>query len=404
LNERVYNIGVLTTHPIQYQVPWFRKLAARPDVSLRVHYCMVPDARQQGAGFGVAFQWDVPLLGGYDHVELENVSPAPSVVAFFGCDTPSIREVIRDGDFDVFIVNGWVVKSCLQALFACRRHDVPCLVRGESNLLRQRSWWKRLAHRLLLRQYAGVLAIGEENHRCYLAYGVSRRRIYRTPYGVDNDFFVEGCFRASGRREDFRERWSVPQAAFTFLFCGKLEPKKRPLDFLNAVRGLVTSDPSKPCHALVVGDGELRSACEALARRHDVPVSFTGFVNQTEAIEAYVAADALVLPSDGGETWGLVVNEAMACGLPVVVSDQVGCGPDLVIPGETGLIFPCGDVSGLTEAMARLRTQATDSGGFAQRVRERVGQHSVDAVVDGVMSAVRGCAKARASRGGTGTR
>jgi glycosyltransferase involved in cell wall biosynthesis len=97
-----------------------------------------------------------------------------------------------------------------------------------------------------------------------------------------------------------------------------------------------------------------------LIARHQLPVTLTGFLNQSEIVSAYAASDCLTLPSDHGETWGLVVNEAMACGLPAIVSDQVGCGPDLVTPGETGAIFPFGDWSALAESLCRAAADPTE--------------------------------------------
>ena len=118
------------------------------------------------------------------------------------------------------------------------------------------------------------------------------------------------------------------------------------MDFVCAIEQAVRRNPR--IQGLMVGDGPLRAGCENLVRERSVPIRFTGFLNQSQITKAYVASDALVLPSDGGETWGLVVNEAMACARPCIVSDRVGCGPDLVIPQETGSIFPsrgCGRIS-----------------------------------------------------------
>ncbi len=89
-----------------------------------------------------------------------------------------------------------------------------------------------------------------------------------------------------------------------------------------------------------------------------MPLHVAGFQNQTELPAWYAAADVLVLPSDGGETWGLVVNEALACGTPAVVSDAVGCAPDLALdrdPGRTGAVFAVGDPAALADAVERLQ-------------------------------------------------
>jgi len=385
-----YRIGILTTHPIQYQVPWFRALAEEPEIDLTVFYCMLPDARQQGSGFGVDFVWDIPLLNGYDYEVLHNIAPGPSGTSFRGCDTPEIDGAIRKGGFDAFIVSGWVVKSCLQALWACRKWRVPCIVRGESNCLRLRPWWVRSVHRLLLRQYSAFLTIGEANRAFYLRNGVSSAKLFAAPYCVENERFAAQAREWRPHREGIRQDWGIPASAFTFLFSGKFIPKKRPFDLLTAFSSAVRApgaSGSKTC-LLMVGDGELRPACERIARREDLPVIFTGFLNQSEMPRAYVASDCLVLPSDNGETWGLVVNEAMACGLPAIVSDQVGCRLDLVESGRTGAVFPCGDSDALSELLVAFCRSPDGAKVLGDHARELIAGYSVRSVVAGTIEAV----------------
>ena len=390
-------VAIVTTHPIQYQVPWIRLLAREPGIELVVLYAMIPDAAQQGGGFGVALQWDVPLLDGYRHRVLTNVAVRPSVTERNGCDTPGIGNVLRAERVDVVIVNGWVVKTCLQALAACRRLGIPCIVRGESNLLRPRALWKRLLHRLHLRRYSAFLSIGSSNRAFYLAHGVPAARIFDTPYGVDNDFFATRAAAARPRRTELRAGWGVPPEAVVVLFAGKFEAKKRPADIVAAARCLATRPSGRRLHFLMVGSGELQEPCRAAVRAEKLPVSFAGFFNQGAMPGAYSAADALILPSDHGETWGLVVNEAMACGLPVCVSDQVGCGPDLVTDGVTGFVYRCGDVEGLVaklDLLAESPQRRKQMGGAALG---RVAAHSLERVVAGAMEAVNSVA---ASPGG----
>lgn len=379
MGRRPLRIGVLTTHPIQYQVPWFRLLEADPRVDLEVFFCSLPDAEMQGAGFGVAFEWDVPLLDGYRYRVLENRAKRPSVVRFDGCDTPEIGAVVCSGGWDAFVVNGWMVKSCLQLLWACRRHGVPCLVRGEVNGLRPRAWWKRWVHRALFTQYAGFLAIGTRNRDYYLAHGVDRSKIWMTPYGVENERFP---FAERGERD----RGGEP---FRFLFTGKLEPKKRPMDIIAAC-GRLERMGRDDFEVLIVGDGELRERLAAAS--HGLPVRMLGFVNQSGMARAYAQADCLLLPSDSGETWGLVVNEAMATGLPAIVSDSVGCAVDLVEPGVTGERFALGDVDALANRMlamladrARARRMGKEA---AARVRSRFAPEHVAAGVIAASEAV----------------
>lgn len=381
-------IAVVTTHPIQYQVPWLQRLAARPDIDLQVYFAMIPDAGEQGREFGVAFAWDLPLLEGYRYTVLENRAREPSLTRFGGCDTPQVHGEIRRGRFDAVIVNGWGTKTCVQALVACRLSGTPCIVRGEANGLRPRARWKRLAHRLLLSQYQAFLAIGSNNRRYYLDSGVPAERIFSTPYCVDNARFEAGAaaWRARETREQLCARFGLDPKRRTFLFSGKYVEKKRPGDIVEAIRQLPDSRRDG-VQVLMVGDGPLaaglRSAAEGL------PVHFAGFLNQSEISAAYAVSDCLVLPSDSGETWGLVVNEAMASGLPALVSDQVGSAIDLVTAGVTGETYPCGDVAALSALIGGAAAADAGLDAMGARARARVlSDYNFDRVVDGVMVAL----------------
>jgi glycosyltransferase involved in cell wall biosynthesis len=349
---------------------------------------MLPNPEQQGADFGVKFEWDVPLLEGYKYEVLENVSRNPSVVNFRGCDTPSIISIIRDRKFDAVIVNGWVVKSCIQALGSCVCAGVPCIVRGESNALRKRRWPVRFIHRLLLKNYSAFLAIGKANRDFYLQNGVPPEKIFTGPYCVDNEFFASRASELAPQRNELRNKWGIPESALTFLFCGKFVDKKHPLDVVKGFASAV-EETDRKISLLMVGDGELKEACVRFTEEKGLPVTFAGFLNQGEIADAYVASDIMVLASDTGETWGLVVNEAMACGLPAIVSDQVGCRQDLITPFETGLVFPCGDTSMLGEKMVWVASHEKETRDMGEQARLRVADYDVDTVVRGTLDALR---------------
>jgi glycosyltransferase involved in cell wall biosynthesis len=389
-------VAFVTSHPIQYQVPVFRCLANRADLNFLVLFAMLPDAASQGVGFGVAFKWDLPLLEGYQYRILKNVASSPSVTHYKGCDTPEIEAVLRELKIDVVIVNGWVVKSCLQALRAARKLRIPCIVRGEANNLRQRPLWKRLLQRLLVRRYDAVLPIGKANRDFYGSHGVAEAKMFSAPYCVENQRFAQAAANLEPRRAEFRSRWGIPVDAVCYLYCGKFEQKKHPVElveaFLHAVRTLRhTAGDSQPIHLLMVGDGALRNHCETLAAGISPPtaVSFTGFLNQTQIVEAYVATDVLVLPSDTGETWGLVVNEAMACGLPAIVSDQVGCAADLVEDDVTGWTFEFGNWDQLTKQIVRLSSQGHKLSVMSDACRRLVVEYSPESAASGIAEAVR---------------
>lgn len=347
-------VVAVATHPIQYYSPWFRLLAAEPSLEFRVIYLRKLDAQRQGQGFGVAFEWDVDLLAGYDSTVLSG----------------SLWRALRDARPDVVLLTGWQEPALVAAALLARILGARTVVRGESNALRRRPWPVRLAHHALLRLYDRFLAIGTSSRDFYLGYGIEPARIHNARYFVENERFERQAAELAPQRAKWRARFGCPESATCFLFAGKVIPKKDPETFAHAIEQLARQGHA--VHGLVVGDGELRTRLEAACLRRKVPVTFTGFLNQTEIGRAYAAADALVLPSDYGETWGLVVNEAMLFGLPAIVSDRVGCGPDLVEPGVTGMRFAFGDWMALAECMQALVTDPGARRRMGDAARERV--------------------------------
>jgi glycosyltransferase involved in cell wall biosynthesis len=381
---RRYKLAVLTTHPIQYHAPWFRALAIHPELDFQVFFCHKATPKEHAnAGFGVEFDWDLSLLDGYPHAFLKNVASHPTIGTFWGLDTPEIQEIIFKNKFDAVLVNGWHYKSAWQTIRACWKTGTPILVRGDSHLFSQRGFFKKIFKELIYRQFISrfdaCLAVGEWSRNYFLHYGAAPDRVFIVPHTIDEYRFEEECERLSSLRNKLRKQWGFDDHAVVYLFSGKFIGKKRPLDFVQAI--YESSSTGAPIRGLMVGDGPLRSVCEEFVKINDVPIRFAGFMNQSEIIQAYVAADALVLPSDGYETWGVVVNEAMFCGKPCIVSDRVGSGPDLVISGRTGDIFPLGDVKALAKLLVRFAKDLTSLHKMGEQARERIRSYSLDKAV-----------------------
>ncbi|MEK6285237.1 MAG: glycosyltransferase [Acidobacteriota bacterium] len=387
-------VAVVSPHPIQYHTPWFQKLAAQEHVDLKVYYALLPDQRQQGVGFGEAFAWDIPLLEGYDWELIPNKRRSPSLRGFFRSSTPAIYSLLARAKPDVVIITGWQALPLLQALWAAIRLGIPRIVRGESNGLRPRPSPVRALHRLLLSRFDAFLAIGKLNREFYLQYGIPDERVFSCPYFVDNDRFAAQLVGDAVERDSLRAGWNIDDGRpatedrprVCFLFAGKLEPKKRIMDLLRAMDVARRKCPS--IHLLVAGAGELMDEARQFAESRSLPVTFAGFLNQSQITRAYAAADCLVLPSDHGETWGLVVNEAMACGLPAIVSDQAGCGPDLVEEGVTGGVFPCGDINALALKIQAFASDPEQLARMGEQARQRINNYSVERAVQGTMRAL----------------
>ncbi len=332
------------------------------------------------------------MTEGYHSITVRAARPDDRVDsgAFTGLDVPEITRVLAETAPDVVLITGWYSVTLVRALFACRRMGVPTLYRGDSHLLSGPRGWKRpiwtLKTRILLRQFDGFLSPGVRVRDYLKWYGVPERRIFHVPHAVDNQMFAAAAapYRQPDVRAAARLRWGIDPDGFVVLFVGKLTTSKRPL---NVVRAMARLAPGATL--MVVGSGPLESAVRDEAARLNVAIKMVGFRNQSELGEPYGLADCLTLPSDFPETWGLVVNEALATGLPCVVSNAVGCAPDLIRDGETGYVYPLDDIEALAMSLARVRHRKALSYDWGPACRAFVGKYSYDAMTEGVVRASR---------------
>jgi glycosyltransferase involved in cell wall biosynthesis len=295
---------------------------------------------------------------------------------------------------------------------AARRAGVPVLVRGDSQLGTPRAWWKRwvkeLLYRRLLRQFNGFLVVGQRNREYLAHYGVTPEKMFFAPHFVDNDWFNQKAETLKNRKAEIRNGWGADDGTFVALFVGKFQAIKRPGDLLQALAqlkgradlsvGQRATPGVPPMLAVFVGAGELEQTLRAEAAALGLRAHFAGFKNQSELPACYAAADVLVLPSES-ETWGLVVNEAMACGTPAIVSDVVGCAPDLVAEGKTGSVFPVGNVQALAACLEKLAQARTSPEQQIKFLVEKMATYSVATAVVGTVAAMRTLAEA-ARKGG----
>jgi glycosyltransferase involved in cell wall biosynthesis len=374
-------LAVVASHPIQYQAPLFRTLAESAD--LTVFYCHRATPEQQAAaGFGVAFDWDIDLFCGYRHDFLHNVSHDPGTHHFAGCDAPEVGARLSTGRFDALLAMGWNLKFYWQAIFAAKRLGVPVLTRGDSHLETPRgmlkSIVKALAYPPLLRVFDGALYVGAKNRAYYERYLYPASRLHFAPHCVDVDWFAQ---RATDQaRSDVRAARGIAPDAFVVLFAGKLVEFKRPLDLARAASRLRAL--GRPIEILVAGSGAFEAELIAYAREFGVALHLLGFCNQMEMPAAYAACDALALPSDGRESWGLVANEAIACGRPIIVSDACGCARDLA---SAGRVFAMGDIGDFAQAIDHVRRAPPASAVFSA-LSER---YSLRAASAGILAACR---------------
>jgi glycosyltransferase involved in cell wall biosynthesis len=384
-------LAALLTHPIQYFAPLFRTLAAQPGLELTVYY-----ASRRGTvplvdpGFGKTYTWDIPPLEGYRYkflpglfAEGKNTSPSRQL-------NPSIVNEITPRRYDALWLHGYRGSTCYLAILTALIKGVPLLVRGDSHLRLDlasaaKKYAKYLALRVLFSRLAGFLYIGTLNKTYYQHYGVPESRLFWCPYTVDNAFFRHHAEALAPQRHQLRARWGIDDDRPVILFAGKLVPVKQLPLLLEAYRRV---RQRRRCALLMAGDGPLRAQVESEVGAGSVPdVRITGFLNQSEIPKAYAAADFLVLPSRA-ERWGLVVNEAMNFSLPIVVSDRVGCGPDLVRHGVNGEVFEHNSVDALEAVLERFVSQPERLPELGRASLERIQQWGLPETARGVMDAL----------------
>lgn len=374
----------LASHPIQYFAPLYREVARRSEIDLTVYFYSAATAGAYfDPGFGREVAWDVPLLDGFRHRFLPSAHRTDLRAAILKRPNLDIvREATSPRRYDALWVNGYSHSTTWLAVAAARGRGLPVLIRDEQTLLHSRPAHKRVLKSLalgLLYRHTWGLSIGVENSRYLEHYGMPSSRITRTPYAVDNEYFSTEAELLAPQRAQLRCDFGIEDDAPVILFSGKLIEKKQPARLLDAFERL-----SSPAWLLFAGDGPLRGA---LAQQAGSRVRFAGFLNQSELPRAYAVADLFVLPSMLHETWGLVVNEALNFGLPVVVTDKVGSAADLVRDGENGFVVPWEDTNALTDALQTLVADAGLRERFGARGRKIVAEYSIAAAADGIVHA-----------------
>ena len=262
-------------------------------------------------------------------------------------------------------------------MLAAKALGIPVLLRAESRLDgKERSAFKRAAKRLFFntvkRLIDGVLPIGTLNSaywRHYLGEDVPQ---FLMPYAVDNHYFQSRSHEAVAARDELLRELDLEASRPVILFASKLQNRKRCQDLVEAYLNLPGEGTAPHPYLVIVGDGVERAALEQRIKQSGCNgVRFCGFRNQSELPRFFDLATVFVLPSQD-EPWGLIVNEVMNAGRAVIVSDDVGCQPDLIVDGVEGCVFPVGDVSALTEALRRVLATPGTAEAMGERGLKRI--------------------------------
>jgi glycosyltransferase involved in cell wall biosynthesis len=336
-------LAIVTTHPIQYNAPLFRLLSQRGKLLVKVFYTWSQSAEGNiyDPGFGINKNWDIPLLEGYDFHFSSNISGNPGSHHFRGVINPTLVKDISGFNPDAVLVYGWNFYSHLKVM-RFFKGKIPVFFRGDSNLIDDAGkslLKKKMRYAFLQWVYKHTdfaFYAGQLNKSYFLKTGLKEAQLIFLPHAIDNARF-ENFDKL--QMQAIKAQLNIPEQAVVLLFAGKFEEKKDP-EFLVTCFSQY-NDPD--IHLVLVGNGvmedHLKSTYSDIKNLHFLP-----FQNQTQMPAIYGMADVFILPSKGpGETWGLAVNEAMAAGKAVLVSNKCGCHIDLIRDGENGYVFKSGD-------------------------------------------------------------
>lgn len=387
--ERRYRVLYVLGHPVQYFSPVLRLLSQHPRLDVTVAYCRMRGAKAgHDPEFGATIQWDVPMLDGYSWLEVPNKGSDSE--GFWGLYNPGLWKLVREGNFDAVVcITGYIRASFWITYFASKLSRSAFLFGTDTTTLRPRdaSRWKAPVKRafwpLLYRLATQVVAPSSGTRALMLSLGIPDERISMVPNVVDNDWWTAQSDRVD--RAAVRASWGANADTSVILFCGKLQPWKRPDDLLHAF-----AQANLPNSLLIfAGEGAQREFLQQESQRLDISnrVRFLGFANQSQLPSIYAASDLLVLPSEY-EPFGMVVNEAMLCSCLVAASDQVGAITDLVQPVAPSLIFPCGDVSALSALLTRTFSDRAALDSLRQKACQRMQSWSPREYVSSILGAL----------------
>lgn len=366
-----HRLAFIVSHPIQYYVPLYQRLAQRSDIAIKVFFTWHDGSEAvQDRGFGIPVAWDIPLTQGYDFEAVENVSADPGTHHFFGLRNPALIGRVLAWQPTVVHITGWAWSSHLQAMRSLQQAGCSTLFRGDSHLLDTprggaRWWAKRAILKQIYRWPSAFLVTGRANREYYRAFQIDEEKLRPCPHSIDYRRFAEPDALYERQARQWREKLGIGTDQFVFLFAGKFERRKEPIAFMEAVAGL--QDPK--IVAIMVGGGDLQDEVDAIAKSKPQTFKILPFQNQRQMPIVYRLGEVFVMPSSHGETWGLAANEALACARPALISDKVGCAAD-VVDENCGRIFRAGNTA---ELAAALRDWPKD------RTKLEAARHAADA-------------------------
>ncbi|MEB3317440.1 MAG: glycosyltransferase family 4 protein [Cyanobacteriota bacterium] len=406
-NPRVFvestRLAIIAGHPVQYVAPWLAQLARAENIEIHVFYLWdfgVVEAKDPG--FGITLEWDIPLLEGYSYSFVPNISSDPGNHHFMGYINPGLARQVAAWKPDVVFLMNYAFLSYFLFLLDSRTWRWPILFRGDSHDVGRQDKLRvrisRLIRTIVFSRFSAFLDVGKNNRNYLLASGVPLRKLFHSPHAIDNQRFQAALPQALCQAKILRSSLLIREDQTLITFVGKFIAIKRPFDLLRAF-SLLAPDIRRRAALLFVGEGSLKNDLRCAIRAGELEdVHFLDFQNQSSMPSVYSAADLLVLPSQQ-ETWGLVVNEAMNLSCPALVSDHVGCAPDLIVSDQTGWVFQTGNVLALRDILEKAISDPVKLRQMGVNAANHVSRYSYEAASVGLHQALNDVKRKRLCNG-----
>jgi len=353
-------VAIVVSHPIQQFVHLYKALAKDNTIELKVFFASNIGVKPYfDKDMNTEIKWASDLLTGYDHEFLPEADLI-NEAGFWQINNPSIILALKTFSPDVVQLHGYAQLTMLRAILWCSFKRIPVLLSADSSLLFRRAAWKQFLKDLLLplflRLFYGVIATGDNNIAYFQRYGIKPERIFRCPFTVDEALLGQARDDKSSLRQQYRAKYTIAEDEMVLLFVGKLAPWKRPQDLLDAL-SLAQAEFGLTVKlvAFFAGDGAMREALAAQVSAQNLRAIFAGFINVDILPAIYAMSDVLIFPSER-EAYGLSAREAICVGLPLIVSDQIGCigSKDAARPDFNALVYPSLNASLLAKTIVSL--------------------------------------------------
>lgn len=372
-------LAIISTHPIQYQVPLFKNLK-KIGINCKVFFASKHgySSKNIDPEFLQKIKWDISsnMLKGYKNkfskIQKYNIND-------FRLNFYKIEQEFKKENFDYIFILGWNNLHYLRAIYFAIKNNIKIILRVETNLKSTKNFFKKYIKSIILKFFfqkiSYFLSIGKLNKKFYLYHGVKNKKIFPAPYFVDNKFFLFKFNKKKLKKKLHFENKKI------ILFVGKLIKRKNPFEFLELSK---LYKKNLDIHFIMIGDGLLKNKCFDFIKSNNLQnVSIIGFVNQKELREYYRISNLMILPSLY-ETWGLTINEAFASNTPVICTDNCGCSSDLVENGKTGFVYKSGDLDDLYKKTKLILNDKKLSSLMTRNIKKKIKNYSLKYTSDSI--------------------